>query len=106
MRLKRIIPLGLFLAFALMVFAGNVALNYPKNWNSINIGMSRSNMVNQLGKSLTDGMHEIKGDVYIEDFTLGWYRADLFTDQSNGKISDKSIHLYLGTKTYFYRLTV
>lgn len=59
-------------------------------------------MIGQLGKSLTEGIYRIKGDVYIKDFAFGWYRMTAITDENSNQLTDKYVSLYLGTKAHYY----
>lgn len=74
--------------------------NYPNNWNKVEISDSRIKMENQIGKSLTSDYYDIKGDVYIYETFLGWYRLDIHSD-TNENIGMINIKFYLGTKEHY-----
>ena len=71
--------------------------DYPNQWDSITLNDSRMKMENQIGKSLTADFWDVKGDVYIYETFLGWYRLDIHSG-TNEKIGMINIKFYLGTK--------
>ena len=71
--------------------------NYPNSWNTVKINDSRIEMENQIGKSLTTDFRDVKGDIYIYETFLGWYRLTIHTD-TNDKVGMIHITFYLGTK--------
>jgi hypothetical protein len=74
--------------------------DYPNDWNSITLNDSRMKMENQIGKSLSTDLWDVKGDVYIYETFLGWYRLDIHSD-TNEKIKMINIKFYLGTKDHY-----
>jgi|TARA_B110000037_G_scaffold76308_1_gene91258 hypothetical protein len=74
--------------------------DYPNQWDSITLNDSRMKMENQIGKSLTADFWDVKGDVYIYETFLGWYRLDIHSG-TNEKIGMINIKFYLGTKDHY-----
>ena len=78
-------------------------MRYPREWNNVKVGMSRQLMIRNIGESLTNENYNFKGDVYINEILIGWYRMDLSTDTLD-TIRSKHIQLYIGTKTDYFKI--